>query len=60
MPQINTNFVNFPQENEKDSALTCTLKNIGIIKSVSNETDGLLNAGMAYEDLYLAYKLNNR
>ena len=36
------------------------MKNIGIIKSVSNETGGLLNAGMANEDLYLAYKLNNR
>ena len=53
-------FQFFLQENEKDSALSYALKNIGIIKSVSNETGGLLNAGMAYEDLYLAYKLNNR
>ena len=58
--QINHKLIQlFLQENEKDSALIYAVKNLGIIKSISNESLET-NTGSAYEDVYLAYKLNNK
>ena len=58
--QINHKLIQlFLQESEKDSALIYAVKNLGIIKSISNESLET-NTGSAYEDVYLAYKLNNK
>jgi two-component system, NtrC family, sensor kinase len=58
--QINHALVQFfLKENEKDSALSYVVKNIGIIKSIRTESVEM-NIGIAYEDAYLAYKLNNQ
>ncbi len=58
--QINHALVQFfLKENEKDSALSYVVKNIGIVKSIRTESVEM-NIGIAYEDVYLAYKLNNQ
>jgi two-component system, NtrC family, sensor kinase len=47
----------FLQENEKKSALIYALKNLEIVKSIGNES---METGTEYEDVYLAYQLNNQ
>ena len=49
----------FLQENEKDSALVYAVKNLGIVKSIGTESEEI-NTGISYEDVYLAYQLNNQ
>ncbi|REG91069.1 phospho-acceptor domain-containing protein [Algoriphagus antarcticus] len=47
-------------ENSKDSALSYAVKNSPVIKSIAGVGYMEIDMGVAYEDLYLAYKLNNQ
>jgi signal transduction histidine kinase len=53
----------FIREGKKDSALIYALKNVEVVRSlgsVSGQAGVYNNIGSAYENLYLAYKLNDR
>ncbi|MEO5647864.1 MAG: ATP-binding protein [Chitinophagaceae bacterium] len=45
-------------ENRKDSALSFAVNNLQLIKSIEGVGYREIDMGVAYEDLYLAYKLN--
>ena len=47
-------------ENSKDSALSYAVKNLQVIKSIEGVGYREIDIGVAYEDLYQAYKLNNQ
>jgi len=47
-------------EKKKDSALAYALKNLQVIKSIEGVGYREIDIGVAYEDLYLAYRLNNQ
>ncbi len=57
--KINHRLVDFYiQANKKDSALNYAIENLKVVKSLGGIVDQKTNMGTAYEDLYLAYKLN--
>ena len=59
--RINHRLVDvYLQENKKDSALNYAVKNLKVIESFGGVADQQSNMGTAYNDLYLAYKLNNQ
>jgi signal transduction histidine kinase len=47
-------------ENIKDSALSYAVKNLHVVESIQGVGYREINTGVANEDLYLAYKLNNQ
>jgi two-component system, NtrC family, sensor kinase len=47
-------------EHNKDSALFYAIKNLPVIKSIEGVGYREIDIGVAYEDLYLAYKLNHQ
>ncbi len=47
-------------EHKKDSALSYAINNLQLIKSIEGVGYREIDMGVAYEDLYLAYKLNNQ
>jgi signal transduction histidine kinase len=47
-------------ENKKDSALTYAVKNLHVLESIQGVGYREINIGVAYEDMYFAYKLNNQ
>jgi two-component system, NtrC family, sensor kinase len=58
---INHRLVRFYlNENIKDSALSYALKNLHVVESIQGAGYREINTGVANEDLYLAYKLNNQ
>jgi two-component system NtrC family sensor kinase len=50
----------FLDKGNKDSALHFSLENIKILSTLGNVLGRETNYGTAYENIYLAYKLNNR
>jgi two-component system, NtrC family, sensor kinase len=50
----------YQMENKRDSALNYALKNLQVLESIQGVGYREINIGIAYEDIYLSYKLNNQ